>query len=166
MGNSEFNTSSILDFNLAFGQGAEALMDFTPISLIVLWLPFFFSFFLPSTLENILSVPNLLRNEVTQGLGTSPGTNYQPPPPPATGRLVALTSWHPGLTSTELLQQPWQEQKKATRLHTSAQYWGGSEWGQIFHSIARGPSYGKFQSVKAKCYWNSAFLSLHGIFYY
>jgi len=44
VGNSEFNTSSILDFNSAFGQGAEALTEFTHISLIVLWLPFFFFF--------------------------------------------------------------------------------------------------------------------------
>lgn len=107
VGNLEFNTSIILVFNLAFGQGAEALTDFAHISLIALWLLFFFFFFLLSTL--LVSVPNLLRNDVTQGLGTSPGTNYQPPPPTATGRLVALTSWHPGLTSTELLQQPWQE---------------------------------------------------------
>lgn len=105
VGNVEFNASRVLDFNLAFGQGAEALMDFTQISLIVLWLPSLF--FLLSTL--LMSVPNLLCNEVTQGLGTSPGTKRQPPPPTATGRLTALTSQHPGLTRPELLQQPWQE---------------------------------------------------------
>lgn len=64
-------------------------------------------FFLLSTL--LMSVPNLLCNEVTQGLGTSHGTKCQPPPPTATGRLTALTSQHPGLTRPELLQQPWQE---------------------------------------------------------
>lgn len=46
---------------------------------------------------------------MTQGFGTSPGTKRQPPPPTATGRLAALTSRHPGLTSPELPRQPWQE---------------------------------------------------------
>lgn len=35
VGNLESNTSSVLDFNLAFGQSAEALTDFTHISPIV-----------------------------------------------------------------------------------------------------------------------------------
>lgn len=163
VGNPEFNTSSILDFHLAFGQSAEALLDFTDISLMLSWLhdsPFFL--YPPTPLLSALpvSVLNLLCNEVTQGLGTSPGTNHQGLSASCDGQTRGSDFTTPGTNKHRATAAALARMKKATRLHVSAQHWGGSEWGQIFHSIARGPSYGKFQSVKAKCYWNVAFLQL------
>lgn len=92
VGNSEFNTSGVWDFKLAFGQASGALGDFTHISLIVLWLLFLFYFIIFFSLlsTRAASVPDLLCNAVTQGFETSPGT--ESPLPGLLGTLVALTS--------------------------------------------------------------------------
>lgn len=144
---------------------AKAQKHFWTLHIFLWWYhdsPFFLLFFFfPSLLSPLpVSVLNLLCNEVTQGLGTSPGTNHQGFSASCDGQTRGSDFTAPGTNKHGATAAALARMKKATRLHASAQHWGGSEWGQIFHSIARGPSYGKFQSVKAKCYWNVAFLQL------
>lgn len=108
------------------------------------------------------SALSLLRNEVTQGLGTSSRKELPTPPPTATWRLTVLTLRHQGLASTLCFRATAATlariKSQTPSVHFSAM--GESEWGQIFHPVARGLSYGKFQSLKAECYWNAAFARL------
>lgn len=143
-------------------RSTSGLYRYFPDVIMTSWLPLFPLPPHPPSLLSALpvSVLNLLCNEVTQGLGTSPGTNHQGLSASCDGQTRGSDFTTPGTNKHRATAAALARMKKATRLHVSAQHWGGSEWGQIFHSIARGPSYGKFQSVKAKCYWNVAFLQL------
>lgn len=84
---------------------------------------FLFFFFFPSLLSPLLvSVLNLLCNEVTQGLGMSPGTNHQGFSASCDGQTRGSDFTAPGTNKHRATAAALARMKKATRLHASAQH--------------------------------------------